>query len=334
MAKDYLAGIREALNKELENRKSDSNNTSDLEFVPEIGKTYKVRIIPTFYTFGKDDSLSIPYWMDSFHYIEGVEQGGKGPYVYSKPDYVVDGKTVMCPIDKVVKDMYDSKEKDLEKMAAAIKRKRHYKFGVIVYEIDGEPVTPIYRIMKDTSAQGKLAKLICRLIGIPFVADAIQTKPWIEKFEPLPKGKKTYDLLSEENGHDLVVKRTKGREFRIPGNPQALYEVDYSESFPYEEERALTKEDFAIIKEAKDLKTLQSYIETFEEVEAVLKEYQGNLSSKPKEKSEGNAPSPRPAAPRTPPKQPTVASDNDDISEDDIVAQLRASSENAKEDEQ
>lgn len=332
MAKNFLDGIRNALNTELENRKSDSNNTSDLEFVPEIGKTYKIRIIPGNYKFGKDKNLSLFYWMDSFHYMEGIEQGGKGPYVYSKPDYVVDGKSVMCPIDKTVKDMYDSKEKDLMAIAQRIKRKRHYKFNVILYEVDGDPVTPQYKILKDTSAQGKLAKLICDKLQIPFVADAIQTKPWIDKFEET-KGKKAYDLLSQEGGHDFVIKRIKGRKIEIPGQKEPIYEVDYSPSFPYEEPRDLTDEDLKIAEEARDLATLTTYIEDFDAVAAILEEYTGKLGSKKESAPQASANKPAMKSPSVPPKQPTKADEDGVASEDDIIAQLRASSDGAKEDE-
>jgi len=325
MPKNFLDGIRNALNTELDNRKSNSDNTSDLEFVPEIGKTYRVRIIPNLYSFGKNGELQIPYWMDSFHYMDGVEQGGKGPYVYSKPDYEVDGKTVMCPIDKTVKDMYDSKESDLTAIAQKIKRKRHYKFNVILYEVDDEPVTPQYKILKDTSSQGKLAKFICDKMGIAFVADAIQTKPWIAKFEEV-KGKKVYDLLSQEGGHDLVIKRTKGRPIKIEGQKEPIYEVEYGESFPYESPRDWDEKDFKIAEEAKDLKSLTKYIPTFEEVEAILAEYTEKLKTK---KSEG-----APAQASAPKKAPTVSapqartqSDEEEAapSEDDIIAQLKKS---------
>lgn len=327
MAKNFLDGIRNALNTELDNRKQNSDNTSDLEFVPEIGKTYKVRIIPVLYSFGKDGSLQIPYWMDSFHYMEGVEQGGKGPYVYSKPDYVVGDKTVMCPIDKTVKDMYDSKEKDLTAIAQKIKRKRHYKFNVILYEVDDEPVTPQYKILKDTSSQGKLAKLICDKMGVPFVADAIQTKPWIAKFEEV-KGKKAYDLLSEEGGHDFVIKRTRGRKIEIPGQKEPIYEVEYGESFVYEEPRDWDDKDRKVAEEVKNLQELTHYIEKFEDVEAILAEFTEKLRAN--KASGGNTPAstqtPRVKPPVTPSasKSAETTSDEDAApSEDDIIAQLR-----------
>ena len=327
MAKtNFLDGIRNALNTELDNRKTNSDNTSDLEFVPEIGKTYRVRIIPILYNFGPEGKLQIPYWMDSFHYMDGVEQGGKGPYVYSKPDYVVDGKTVMCPIDKTVKDMYDSKESDLTAIAQKIKRKRHYKFNVILYEVDDEPVTPQYKILKDTSSQGKLAKLICDKMGIAFVADAIQTKPWIAKFEEV-KGKKSYDLLSQEGGHDLVIKRTRGRKIEIPGQKEPIYEVEYGESFPYESPRDWDEKDYEIAKEAKDLKSLTQYIPTFEEVEKILAEFTDKLGKK---KAEGGnqTPTPTPSKVKAPTVQTTARAVSDEEaapSEDDIIAQLKKS---------
>lgn len=333
MAKNFLDELRNSLNAEVETRKGESNNTSDLEFVPEIGKTYKVRIIPGDFKFGKDKNLSLFYWMDSFHYMEGVEQGGKGPYVYSKPDYVVDGKNVMCPIDKTVKDMYDSKEKDLTAIAQKIKRKRHYKFNVILYEVDGEPVTPQYKILKDTSSQGKLAKLICDKLQIPFVADAIQTKPWIDKFEEV-KGKKAYDLLSQEGGHDLVIKRIKGRPIKIEGKKEQINEVDYSQSFVYEEPRDWSEEDYKIAEEARDLTTLTQYIPTFEEAEKILAEFSANLKKNPNQSSQATSSAPKSAVRPPSVPQKVATSDEEEVaSEDDIIAQLQASSAAAKEDE-
>ena len=254
--------LRKNLNQALEDNKSDY--TSDV--IPEYGKT-KVRIIPGSYSFGTDNELF--YWVHPYHYIPGKTKEEKGQYVFTHQEFSDGSK---CPIDEAVEELFKSTDKQIKKIASTIKRKRAFYFHAIQYE-DGKE--PKLIVLKDNTADGKLAAKICSIMGLPFVKDPTQKRPWILKSEVSP-GKPLYDLIDFDNGHDLIIDKRKGKAIPLD-NGQTIYDIDYSETFAWAESRKLTNEEREMIKELPDLKTINKVETDRKVVEAILNTFMENV---------------------------------------------------------
>lgn len=302
--------LRGKLNQTYEENKTDRN-----EFIPDWGKT-KVRIIPGSYLFGKNKDNELFYWNYSFHYIPATSEDEKGQYVYT-PQFFEDG--TRCPIDEAAEQMFESEDKKIRSIASQIKRKRVYYFHAIVYE-DGKD--PRLVLLKDNTANGKLAEKICSIMGMPFVKDVHQKRPWIEGSKAVA-GKPVYDLIDLDNGHDLIIDKTKGKSFPDK-NGKPVYDINYSESFAWSEPRSLSAAERELIKDLPDLTALNKWETDPKEVEAKLNKFLNNTPV-------DDTPAETPAASKVPvaaQKNPALNVKTDEpvsgSSEADILAELEA----------
>lgn len=239
------------------------------EFVPDFGKT-RVRIIPGNYSFGPNGENELFYWNYGFHYLPGTNKDEKGEYVYTNQIFPDESK---CPIDEVVEQMFKSEDKKIKSIASKIKRKRVYYFHAILLEEGKEPKLII---LKDNTSEGKLANKICSIMGMPFVKDATQKRPWIIKSEQ-SEGKPIYDLIDYDNGHDLVIDKRKGKAIPLD-NGQTIYDIDYSETFAWAQPRPLSEKERELIKELPDFKTINKIETDRSVVEAKLNKFLNSVT--------------------------------------------------------
>jgi ribosomal protein L23 len=298
--------LRKNLGQALEDNQSDYNKD---QIVPDYGKT-KVRIIPGMYSFGEKGENELFYWNSAYHFLPGATKEEKGEYVFTNQAFA-DGSS--CPIDEAVEELFKTKDEKIRSIASQIKRKRVYYFHAILYK-EGE--APKLVIIKDNTSEGKLANKICTLMGMPFVKDATQKRPWIIKTE-LAEGKQLFDLIDLDKGHDLLIDKRKGKAFKLP-NGATGNDIDYSETFAYSEPRALTAEERELIKELPDLKTINKIETDRSVVEAKLNKFMSKVQIE-----ESSGPEEKASAP-VPPKNPALNVKTDEASEDAILAELRA----------
>ena len=239
--------LRKNLGQALEDNQADYNKD---QVVPDFGKM-KVRIIPGQHSFGENDEHELFYWNAGFHFFPGKTKDEKGEYVFTQQKFP-DGSR--CPIDEAVEELFKSKDGEIRSIASKIKRKRFYFFHALLLK-DGEE--PKLIILKDNTSEGKLAHKICSIMGMPFVKDATQERPWIIATE-VSEGKPVYDLIDLDNGHDLIIEKRKGKQIKLP-NDTIINDIDYSESFAWSEPRALTQQERELIKELPDLKKIVKY---------------------------------------------------------------------------
>lgn len=311
MAKISLADkLRQNLDKAY-----DDNKTTRNEFTPDFGKT-KVRIIPGAYAFGKEGENELFYWNYAFHYIPGVNKDDKGEYIYT-PQYFADG--TRCPIDEAVEQMFETKDSSVRSIASKIKRKRVYYFHALLYEEGKEPKLIV---LKDNTSEGKLANKICSIMGMPFVKDVHQKRPWIMNTEKV-EGKPISDLIDIDLGHDLIIDKRKGKAIPL-ANGTVIHDIDYSETFAWATPRALTDAERELIKELPDLTKLNQWETNPEVVKAKLEAYLNavEIDDKPVPATES-----KPAI-KVPPKNPATNIKTDeptsDATEEDILKELEA----------
>lgn len=303
--------LRKQYGQVLEDNQADYNKD---QVVPAFGKT-KVRIIPGKYSFGEEAENELFYWNSAFHFLPGQSKDEKGEFIFTNQTFP-DGS--QCPIDEAVEQMFNTEDKEIKAIASQIKRKRAYYFHALLLEEGKEPKLII---LKDNTSEGKLANKICTIMGMPFVKDATQKRPWIIKTD-IAEGKPLYDLIDLDKGHDLLIDKRKGKQFALT-NGGFGHDIDYSETFAMSEPRALTEKERELIKELPDLKALNK-VETDRAVvekklSAFLKKVQvaEGIASAP---TEGK---PTPSAAPVPPKNPAL-NVNDEPSEEQILAELTA----------
>ncbi len=187
-----------------------------------------------------------------------------------------DGK--INPIDNHVKKMFEqvkaTGDKELEKKASAIKRKRNYYFEVLLLGINDEMFDePIYKVMIDTTNRGLLAKKLCAIMGVPFFKD-IEDK-WVDKeSKKIDTDKEYINLLDIKSGYDVKIKKTKWGDKN--------WEIDF-DVIPLTKKgpRSLTKREVEIIKENRvDIFSIEEYVNDIQVVNEVLKKWLENQIQK------------------------------------------------------
>jgi hypothetical protein len=247
LSNDTLKALRDKLLKDA-NEAATSRN--EMEFVPDVGKKTTVRFLPP------KNPEDLFYWVHSYHYLPNVKK-----YLYTQHDYLVNGERMKDPIDVAVNSWYETaktnKDDALYKIAGTLKRKKHYFFQVLI--VDEPDPEKKFKILVDRSNDGKLARLICVKMGLPFFIDP-STK-WVDKTSlDIDPDKRYFDLIDFENGHDFKIVKTQ--------NGKETWDVSYADSFVIETPRALTDEEKKIVKASRiDLK---EYIKA-EEKYAVVK---------------------------------------------------------------
>ncbi len=265
----YAERLRSKMKKEAEEQVNNFSQNS-IEWSPKESGTYKVRILPPVTTDEKgnivEDPEGIFYQTHSFHFLKGIGEEGKGRYVFSKKKYTVDGKTVKDPIDEAVAQWYASKDNLQISLAKEAKRKRKFYFNILLLEENGKliPTSEAFRIMVDTSGEGKLTRKICDEMGVPFYRD-IEDK-WVEKSSLNIDQEKEYkDLIDIDNGHDFKIQKSK------TGNE--TYDISFEKSFAMQKPRALTEEERELLSKRVDLVRHVKYEDDFYKVKEALNKF-------------------------------------------------------------
>lgn len=252
----YADKLRAAMTQKAKNAKA--NGANPLEFSPDFGQVYRVRFLPV----GEEELF---YWTHSYHWVPDDSNDMKnssGRYMWTRKKYTVDGKTKMCPFDEAVKTLYAEGRKtendDLLSMGGILKRKRNFFCHVLLYGDDG----PEYRVLVDRTNEGKLMRVVCKAMGIPFWRDV--EDDWYEK-ESVPSEDEDidyYDLLDLDVGHDFKIKKVK--------TGTHAWDISYADSVVVKNPRALTAEEKEILGQRVDLKTFIPYEEDYAIVKAEL----------------------------------------------------------------
>lgn len=306
MAKQKINYLDLARKKAKEKADSGKKPSNEKEFTPKDAGKYRIRLLPPL----KADEGQLPYHTHSFHYLPNIGKEKKGEYVYSKKQY----GTERDPIDKAVSEMYDTKEEALKSEAGKIKRKRNSYWNAIVYDADGNPT---YKVLRDTTNEGKLTRILCQVMGIPFFRDVEDN--WVGDEETQQDEDRPFvDLLDIEEGHDFfIVKKVTGK------NP---WDFNFESSYASQKSRPLTDEEKALLNERVDLETYIDYIEDIEVVKTKLEEYlSGDEAITEDDEEEEVKPATRPAsktATRPAPKKTSKTVIEDDIDIDDLSEQL------------
>jgi hypothetical protein len=251
-----MANNLKALQEKLRAKAAEAaSQKNENEFVPETGKKVTVRILPPI---NEDDLF---YWVHSYHYLPNVKK-----YLYTHKEYIVDGTRLKDPIDVAVGEWYDSvkatKDKETTSIAGTMKRKKHYFFQVLL--VDEPDPEKKFKILVDRSNDGKLARIICDKMGLPFFIDP--SSNWVDKNTlEIDEDKKYFDLLDFEKGHDFKIVKTQiGKE---------TWDIDYTKSFVIETPRALTAEERELLKKRVDLKTYIKAEESYDVVKGHLENF-------------------------------------------------------------
>jgi len=254
-----LAQLRSQLKKKAEDALSSRN---PLEFNPPLGKT-NVRFLPPI----NDDDMF--YYTHGYHYLPGSGET-PGRYIYTHKNYTVDGKKLKDPIDVAVSQWYETgkrtKDDAILNIAGTVKRKHHFVFNVILLA-EPDPDKK-YRVLVDRSNDGKLARIICTVMGLPFFR-SIQDN-WVDKTSlEIDEDKEYFDLIDIDGGHDFKIVKTQVGE--------KSWDVSYADSFAIKKPRALTDDERELLEKRVDLKTYASYEEDYFAVKAALDSFVDGL---------------------------------------------------------
>lgn len=299
----YLDKIKKTMDAKVAETSDKKKYGNEKEWVPDFG-THKIRILPPI----NEDQLF--YHTHSYHYLEGVPEGTKGTYLYTKREYDVGGKSLKCPIDEACAELYEhsrqTKDETMSKLAGSIKRKRAWYFNILLEKEDG---TWEHKILVDTSNKAKLARIICSKMKLPLFMDV--DGEWIDKDSTnIDEDKESFDLLDIENGHDFKIVKKK------TGNNN--WDFTYEESFPITKSRALSAEQRELLNERVDLTTLKKYEDDYNKVKAMLNKRLGIEE----ENEEKEAEKPSNVKPLAKPATKPAATKKAEISEDELLAEL------------
>ena len=307
----YAQKLRSKMKKEAEDQVNNFGANS-IEWSPKDVGSYKIRILPPVTTNEKGQVVDNPeglfYDTHSFHFLDGVGDEGKGRYVFSKKKYTVDDKQVKDPIDEAVSQWYASKDDMQIAIAKKAKRKRKFYFNILLLEENGKaiPTEEAFKVMVDTSGEGKLTRRICDEMGVPFYKD-VEDK-WVDKNSvDIDEEKEYKDLIDIDNGHDFKIQKSK------TGND--AWDISYEKSFAIQKPRALTDEEKAQLKKRIDLSKHVAYEQDYSKVRDLLDKFIDHAASKAKQPES----KPESKAQKTEPKKAAV---DNDISEEELLKEL------------
>jgi len=277
--KNYVSKLREKMKEKAATAVTGGMN--EFEWAPDFG-TYKIRVLPP-----KDEN-DLFYHTHCYHFIPGDPNNinnSQGRYLWAKKFYNVNGKKVKCPICEAVAQWYSigRKENDdqLIRVAGALKLKRNYFMNVIL--LDEKDPEKRYKVLVDRTNEGKLTRLICAAMGVPFFRDIEDN--WVDKESMnIDEDKDYFDLIDMEEGHDFkIVKKKTG------SNP---WDISYEDSFVIKKSSPLSEEDIELLDKRVDLKTYINYEEDFETVKNTLDKFMEGIGDddddeeeKPKKKT-------------------------------------------------
>lgn len=309
-ANSYLEKIRQqALSALQESPKSYSNEN---EWTPtEVPTRVRFLTLPEV-----DGKLSFPYVTHTYHYLRGGRDDGKDIKLFVPKKVLKDGVEVEDPIDTFVRKLYDTKIESEKKVASELKRKRAFYFNALVYE---DTVTPLLKVIVDTSGEGKLARRVCSVMGLPFCKDT-EDKWFPDKDFSFDPDKPYYDLVSPTEGYDFKIKKS------VTGKDP--WSFDYNESFPITNRgpRTLAPNEASLVRSAADLYTYVKYETDYYKVEEYLNRAVGKLSSEKPESKSYSVPS-KPSSSRDTSYTTLGSAKNataveEELDEDDLRAQL------------
>jgi len=246
---------------------SSGKGGNEFEFYPDFG-SHVIRLLPPVKLVdGK--LLEAPdllfYHTHSYHWIPSdVDdiRSKKGKYLWTRKNYKVDGRVLKDPIDEAVQQFYSvgrkEKNEDYLTMGRVLKRKRNFFCNIILQTNDG----PIFKILTDRTKEGKLMRLFCKAMGIPFWKDVDDN--WVEESTAeIDPDRNYFDLLDIDEGYDFkIVKVKDGSE---------AWDISYEDSFVIEKNsRALTNEERELLKQRVDLTTHIEYEESYNNVKVEL----------------------------------------------------------------
>ena len=320
MAKSYADKVREKMQKKA--GEATSGSTGDpREWTPDVG-THRIRILPPVGAkFPKDQQScsddNLFYHTHRFHWVpKSLDdlQNKEGKFLWTLKEFDVNGKTKRCPICEAVDQWYSvgraEKDQTLLNMGSALKLKRHFFMNVIRYTEDGKPE---FRILVDRTNEGKLIKVICAAMGIPFFRDIEDN--WVDKnstaYDP---DQEYYDLVDPEQGYDFKINREK------TGNNN--WDISYEKSFVIKKApRALSDEELELMGSRVDLINYKEYVTDYNVVKRLLDGLLGEAEvEEAKEDSAPKKAAPKPVAKPATTKKPT--SKDDDESMDDMLNEL------------
>lgn len=325
MSKSYADKVRAKMQKKAEDSSSASKGHPK-EWSPDVG-THKIRILPPVGAKFPKDPLSsnnedIFYNTFKFHWVpnslDDLDSNKNGKYLWAPSKFDVDGKSVRCPICEAVDQWYSigraENDKSLTDMGGALKLKRHYFLNIILYTAEG----PVHKVLVDRSNEGKLVKILCAAMGLPFFRDIEDN--WLDKNSmEYDEDKEYYDLVDIEEGYDFkIIKEKTGN------NP---WDISYAKSFVMEKKsRALDADDLELMGERVDLKTHIDYETNFNVVKAILDNLLGDGITDDEEMDEDDKDDPAKkksvVKSKTSKKVIEEVEDEDDESMDDMLDEL------------
>lgn len=342
----YAERIRENQRKKAQEAAS-KNTGNPNEWSPTEEGTWRVRVLPPvdltnnifnkegdqIGTKGEEDEFF--YMTHSYHFFEGMGPSGKGLFLWTPREFTItkNGKEIVVkdPIDEQVAEMYEiarkTDDEDLKKLAGKIKRKRQYFANILLYQKneDGE-FSPVYKILRDSTNEGKLISQICKAMGLPFFRD-VQEEWVVASSLEIDEDDDVYDLLStDEEGHDFKIKRTKtGKE---------NWDFDYTNSNVVKQGRALSADEIELLEERVDLRNYVqycSYEEALEALEEFKKKYLEDNDEDEDEDEEEEARKKAKEIMNKNKKRPVVEDEDEDEDDDDEESKPSKSSKGKEE---
>lgn len=291
--KNYVSKLREKMKEKAASAVTGGMN--EFEWAPDFG-SYKIRILPP-----KDEN-DLFYHTHCYHFIPedpNNVRNGKGRYLWARKFYNINGKKVKCPICEAVAQWYSigRKENDnqLIDIAGALKQKRNYFMNVIL--LDEKDPEKRYKVLVDRTNEGKLTRLICAQMGVPFFRDIEDN--WVDKESMnIDEDKDYFDLIDLDEGHDFkIIKKKTG------ANP---WDISFEDSFVIKKSSELSEEDRELLDNRVDLKTYINYEEDYDVVKQALDNFMEGISEEEEEEEK----------PKKSSKKKVVEEDENDDEED------------------
>jgi len=313
--KSALDRMREAMGKKVEAAAA-AKGGNGIDFAPDFG-SYRIRILPPVGEDFAEDPMSISeselfYNTAKFHFIPkgGLDEIASGKFnpegkFLWVPKMLTDkkGNQRKDPINEAVAQWYSvgrtENDQGLKNLGSALKLKRHFFTNILLYAEDG---TCEYRTLVDRTNEGKLMKVICAAMGLPFLRDVEDN--WVQEGEFYDPDQEYFDLIDIVEGYDFkIVKEKTG-----PHN----WDISYEKSFVMKKaKRALSDDELLLLEKRRDLKTVVDFEHSYEVVEGMLQNLMGEEAGETEEEAPvRKAEVKKPAVTA---KQPKVVVQDDDM---------------------
>ena len=232
------------------------SNKNEQEFTPDLNQTYTIRLLPP------KEQGEMFYVTHSYHYLPF---GDSVRMLYTLKTYNVNGVNKKDPIDEAVSNWFKvataTNDNELRNLASMIKRKRHFYFNISLKTDDDDYE---YKIMIERSNKGKLARILCTTMGIPFFFDTWDN--WVDKTSlAIDPNKEYFDLLDLQNGYDFRIRKTQFGSNK--------WDVSYTDSYVAKKPRPLTKKEIEFYNNQINLKEYVNYETDYNTVVTIFNEF-------------------------------------------------------------